>query len=116
MKIGNSAKIAAFVIYGLLVSLASLSPGSSVSIEVWDKLLHFMTYGLFAIVGFTIAGSSRTYLCVCLGIVAYSGLIEVGQSFIPGRFMSGYDLVANALGVMLGAIFVRFLAPLLGRA
>ena len=116
MKIRSSVKVAVFVFYGLLVSLASLSPGSSVPIEGWDKPLHFMTYGLFAILGFGIAGTRRAYLYVCSGIVAYSGLIEVGQSFIPGRFMSGYDLVANALGVMIGAIFVRFLAPLKGRA
>lgn len=115
MKIRSSVKIAIFVFYGLLVSLASLAPGSSVPMEGWDKLLHFLTYGLFAILGSTIAGPSRTYLYVCIGIIVYSGLIEVGQSFIPGRFMSGYDLVANALGVMIGAIFVRFGAPLVGR-
>jgi len=83
--------------------------------EGWDKLLHFLTYGLFAILGFGISGSHRAYLFVCLAIVVYSGLIEVRQSFIPGRFMSGYDLLANALGVIIGAITVRFLASIVAK-
>jgi VanZ family protein len=42
---------------------------------------------------------------VCIGIVAYSGLLEVAQSFVPGREMSALDLLANTSGVLLAALF-----------
>jgi VanZ family protein len=50
--------------------------------------------------------NKRYYLYMCLGIVAYSGLIELGQSYIPGREMSAFDLLANIVGVALGALVV----------
>jgi VanZ family protein len=39
--------------------------------------------------------------------VLYSGLLEFGQSFVPGRQMSSLDLLANTLGVILGALLCR---------
>ena len=104
-------KIAIFVIYALLVSYASLSPASGIAIEPWDKLAHFLTYGLFAVLGYGVVKSNKVYLFVCLAIVLYSGLMEVGQSFVPGRSMSAYDLLANTLGVVLGALLARIISP-----
>jgi VanZ family protein len=108
----GQAKIAVFAMYALLVAFASLSPGTGVSIESWDKLAHFLSYGLFAILGFGLAGSRRGYFFLCLGIVAFSGLMEVGQSFVPGRFMSAYDMLANVVGVLLGATLITNLPGL----
>ena len=99
-------KIAVFAMYSLVVAFASLSSGTAVSVESWDKLAHLLTYGLFAVLGFGLVTTSRAYLFVCLGIVLYSGLMELGQSFVPGRHMSAYDLVANVLGVLLGATLI----------
>ena len=100
-------KIAVFAIYALLVAFASLSPATGVSIESWDKLAHFLTYGLFTVLAYGVVKSTKAYLFVCLAIVLYSGLMEVGQAFVPGRSMSAYDLLANVTGVLLGALFVR---------
>jgi VanZ family protein len=47
--------------------------------------------------------NKRYYLYLCLGIIIYSGLIELGQSYVPGRDMSALDLLANIAGVLLGA-------------
>jgi VanZ family protein len=49
--------------------------------------------------------------------VLYGALLEGLQAFVPGRFMSGADLLANTLGVLLGFAgfaltrWVRGLAP-----
>jgi VanZ family protein len=51
--------------------------------------------------------NKRYYRYMCFGIVAYGGLIELGQSYIPGREMSAFDLLANILGVALGALVVN---------
>jgi len=111
----NPMKMAIILIYALSVGYASLSPASGISVGDWDKLAHFLTYGLFAVLAYWVVKDSKARLLVCIAIVIYSGLIEVGQSFVPGRFMSGYDFLANTLGVIIGAITVRFLAPSVAR-
>lgn len=103
--------------YSVLVAFVSLMPSTSISpVEHWDKGLHLITYALFAGLGYFIAREVRGYAVVCLGIVVYSGLLEVAQSYMPGRVMSGYDLLANAVGVAIGAGLMRyfrdFVAPL----
>jgi VanZ family protein len=93
-----------FVSYALLVTFASLQPSAGSFIGPYDKAAHFITYGIFALLAYRITAPGRHYWSVCIGIVAYSGLLEVAQSFVPGREMSGLDLLANASGVMLGAL------------
>lgn len=106
----TAIKIAVVVIYALLVGYASLSPASGLAIGSWDKLAHFLTYGVFAALVFGLVKSTKAYLYACLAIVLYSGLMEVGQSFVPGRSMSAYDLLANTLGVATAALFIKTLA------
>ncbi len=101
-----------FCAYAVFVAFVSLLPGGSASLEGWDKLFHFLTYGVFALLGYSIVTSSMAYLIVCLAIVAFSALVEVGQAFVPGRFMSGYDILANIAGVAVAAFILRFLTSL----
>ena len=93
-----------FVSYAVLVAFLSLQPGDGSSIESYDKVAHFITYGIFASLSHHIRLSARHYVYVCIGIVAYSGMLEVAQSFVPGREMSALDLFANTLGVALGML------------
>jgi VanZ family protein len=107
------------IFYAVLVAFLSLSPGSGSSAEHWDKVVHLITYAVFAGLGYRVIKEGRGYLFLCLGIIVYSGLIEVAQSYMPGRVMSGYDLLANAVGVAIGASIVRHylkpISPLQGR-
>lgn len=93
-----------FASYAMLVAFASLRQGSGSFIGSYDKLAHFLTYSLFAVLAYRLFLSASQYRYLCLGIIAYSGLLEIAQSFVPGRDMSVLDLVANALGVILGAL------------
>jgi VanZ family protein len=95
------------LVYAVLVAFVSLSPSSGASAEHWDKVLHLVTYAVFAAIGYGAIKEGRRYFFVCLGIIVYSGLIEVAQSYMPGRVMSGYDLLANAVGVVIGAGIMR---------
>lgn len=99
--------VAAFIGYGALVAMASLRPADGVSLEHSDKLLHLVTYAVFAALGAIITLKPRPFLILCLLIVVYSGLMEWGQSFVPGRVMSWGDMIANALGILLGAWCAR---------
>ena len=100
-----------FLLYAVLVAIVSLRPMSGASIDPWDKVLHFIVYAVFAVLGYQALKKGRRYFYVCLGIIAYGALIEVAQSYMPGRVMSGYDLLANTLGVVFGAVIVSRLGP-----
>ena len=96
-----------FIVYAGIVAVTSLSPGGNQSVEHLDKVVHLLVYYIFAVLGYRMLANKRHYLYMCLGIVAYSGLIELGQSYIPGREMSAFDLLANIVGVALGALVVN---------
>ena len=80
--------------------MSSVTP----DIEHVDKLCHFILYGIFTLLAFRISRTKPVFYIICIGIVAYSGLMEIGQSFIPNRSMSLYDLIANSIGVILMSI------------
>jgi VanZ family protein len=96
-----------FFCYTVLVAVLSLRPAGGPGIEHLDKLTHLLAYYIFAVLGYRMLNGGRYYLPLCLGIIAYGGLIEVAQSYMPTRLMSGYDLVANTVGVVLGAWVVK---------
>lgn len=93
-----------FAAYAGLVAFVSLQPSTGPSIEPWDKVQHLVVYFLFAVLGYRVTRERRGFLLLCLAIVVYSGLLEIAQSFTASRHMSAFDLLANTLGVALGAV------------
>jgi VanZ family protein len=103
-----------FIAYGCLVTLLSLVSfplfsDVSVGLDIphLDKAVHFAFYFIFTLLGHKVAESEQRFLYLCTGIVIFSGLIEVAQSFTPVRMMSGADFVANMLGVLLAYVMLR---------
>lgn len=101
--------ILVFILYTAFVTWGSLRPMETTSLEPWDKVGHLVLYAIFALLGCRIIANQRQYFYLCAGMVAYSGLMEVAQSFSPGRAMSIYDLLANIAGVGLGAAIAKWL-------
>lgn len=99
-----------FASYVVLVTLASLLPAGGALVGSYDKSAHLMIYAIFAILAYRLGVTGRHYVYLCVGIIAYSGLLEVGQSFVPGREMSALDLLANTCGVLLGVVACRVTA------
>ena len=99
-----------FASYVALVTFASLLPAGGALVGSYDKSAHLMIYAIFAILAFRLGVTARHYVYLCVGIIAYSGLLEVAQSFVPGREMSALDLLANTLGVLLGVLVCRITA------
>ena len=95
-----------FIVFAIIVAVTSLRPGDGVNIDPLDKVVHLLVYYIFAVLGYRALSNKRYYLSLCLGIVAYGVLMEFGQSHIPGREMSALDMLANTLGVILGAAVV----------
>lgn len=90
----------AFILYGLLVAWASLkSGGGPQPIEHFDKIMHFVFYGIFTVIAAGCTKNQTTWILLCLFIAGYGVLMEFLQSFIPSRFMSIADMIANTCGV-----------------
>ncbi len=71
---------------------------------VWDKALHAGAYAGLALLVIRALhgglGRFRPALAAAgaLGAVAYGAFEELHQAFVPGRFASGGDLLADAVG------------------
>ncbi|HUQ02825.1 MAG TPA: VanZ family protein [Kofleriaceae bacterium] len=98
----------------LMIALFALSAQSQLSVpggfDFGDKIVHAAVYGLLAqFYALTAERSSRRVtLYAILGAVAYGVTDELHQSFVPGRDASVFDLVADAVGATLGALFIAW--------
>jgi VanZ family protein len=69
-----------------------------------DKVLHFTGYFLLATWFGGVARRTR-YWAVGLGLLLFSGLIEIAQGMMQhGRQAEWLDLLANALGITAGLV------------
>ncbi len=97
---------AAFAAYTLLMAWLSLTPATG-STPLWDKPLHLAAYLIYVLLGTPLCGKGAQLYWMAAVIFIYSGLMELGQHFVPGRSMSLADLLANGLGVALGVVLAR---------
>ena len=68
-----------------------------------DKLGHFIAYGTLMLhLGLLYASNQKRLLIAAAFAFVYGGLMEFGQYFVPGRSVSGLDLLANTGGVIIG--------------
>ena len=88
----------------LIFFLSSL-PGSAAGIPPpWDKLAHALEYALLAfLLG---RGLGRWDGAVALAVL-YGLSDELHQRYVPGREASAGDLLADAVGALIGAFFAR---------
>ena len=96
--------LALWIVSVVATCWVSLTPRLELPVNFWnaDKFYHGLTYawlGGLPLWAFSTGDRARAaaYLMIPLG-----GLLEWGQSFVPGRTASMGDAVANALGVFVG--------------
>lgn len=103
MKAFRAAARLGFCALVLAVCVASLLPQEdSVPLGHFDKLAHAGAYALTAFVGVLGARTRRGWLTVAAMTLALGVLMEVLQSYVPGRSASIGDLIADVVGVMAG--------------
>ena len=98
------------IVYGILILSISSIPGHSIPRFVllsWDKLLHIIEYsflGFLSVSSFNDKSKNQIIIisifCLCFAIFD-----EIWQSFIPGRFSSGLDVIADGIGIIIGSKF-----------
>ncbi len=91
----------ALLIYGALLTAASLLSIPSNTVSQHDKLLHLLAYAGFALLASATTRQTARYAALCLGIISYGLAVEWLQSLTPSRTMSLADAAANTAGVAL---------------
>lgn len=77
----------------------------------WDKSDHLGAFGFLAVVGrLAWGGGLRRYLLLLLCLVAFGGLIEILQMFVPHRQADWFDLLADTAGTLLGLLLAALVA------
>ncbi|MBC8551783.1 MAG: VanZ family protein [Candidatus Brocadiales bacterium] len=95
-------------IWLLTIAYLSLSPQPNLPINFnhSDKLLHLAAYGLATLLILkSYPLTNKLYLITLLSI--YSLSIEIAQLFVENRFFEIMDIIANIIGIFLGALFYK---------
>lgn len=107
------------LLFAVVISYLALMPTSTASIEIdsgWDKLNHvvgFAAMGFAGCMGWPASRGAR--LWVLLALLAFGGLIELLQLAIPEADAEWSDLLADAIGIALGALPAIFLLSRVAR-
>ncbi|MCE2573787.1 VanZ family protein [Motilimonas eburnea] len=114
MYLSTAAKVT-FSLLIIVISYLAFAPAPvQIQINHFDKVNHLAAFASLALVGrfaFTLAPWQLT-----LWLLGYGALIEGIQAFIPNRFASGFDLLADLIGIGLGLLVYTILAPWLNAA
>ncbi|MCC3860064.1 VanZ family protein [Pseudemcibacter aquimaris] len=106
MKISHNKRKAVWGLMVLVVVVLSLLPQDNIPVKMpfTDKTAHFVTYAILSF--FALLSSRQKHsLFAILAVQIFIGtFLEGAQSFVPGRMPEFLDIVANSLGVLLGAI------------
>ena len=103
-----------FFLYLFLILIGSSIPGRSVPTVfalTWDKLLHLIEYFFLGILGHRAYANRYKYITIIISVfgIVFGCIDEMWQSFIPGRQPSYYDVIADGIGVISGAITIRMI-------
>lgn len=97
----------AFIINFLVIEYLALTPQHIEVMEgLWDKQNHFIAFFVL----FILLSFAYQHLSVVkkIGLLLLMGFqIEATQYFIPGRFFSLMDIVADSIGIIIGIIVWR---------
>lgn len=82
------------------------SPASLPVQTGWDKADHVLAFVVLGIIGLRVWPQAQ--MRVSAGLLAYGGLIEVLQSLTKYRQADWHDLAADAIGIALALLIVRW--------
>jgi len=113
----------AAVAWAILIFYLSSQPGidAPMLFPGQDKLFHLVVFG---ILGFFVMGSlpaapdgyrQRQLWWVALAVMLYGVSDEFHQHFVPGRSVEFFDVVADALGGLLGAWVMYRISGFIGK-
>lgn len=107
-----------FLYSAIIFTLSHQPHNEYIPITIWDydKLLHLVGFFLYGLSSFfmiwtafpSISLRFRYIITISLAtLFAFSD--ELHQSFIPGRMMDPYDLIADCIGIVFSYLIFKFL-------
>ena len=106
----NKFRILLLIYMALILALSSL-PADNLP-KSWllnfDKLIHLIEYfilGILLMKSMTSVSTRMLLAVIPVGII-FGIMDEYLQSFISGRFSSGWDVLADTIGVIIGSLLV----------
>ncbi|MFP6854669.1 MAG: VanZ family protein [Opitutales bacterium] len=100
-------------LYAVLIITISGVPGSDLpeaTSLVSDKVLHFGEYGLLGLLGgWAYLGKRKHLWLILLFGLAFAGLDEFRQSFVPQRESDLFDFLVDLVGHVTGVLTACFL-------
>lgn len=105
----NTARGLFFILLILIAYLALTPVSHSVSTLCWDKLNHLAAYFCLGVLADIAFRTGERLFPKLLLLMAYSALIETAQQYIPARQFSLFDILANALGLLMAAALIHAL-------
>jgi len=69
----------------------------------WDKANHFIAFMTLYIL-LSLAYQNLSLKIKALILIGFGIFIEIVQSFIPGRDFSGFDVIADTVGIFIGSV------------
>ena len=71
--------------------------------HTWDKANHFIAFMTLYVL-LSLAYKHLSIVMKITLLLAFGMQIEIVQSFIPGRDFSGFDVVADSVGITIGIV------------
>jgi VanZ family protein len=88
----------------LVIALSVMPQDAMPTTGMWDKINHALAYAALALAGGLGFLGLRAMILVALGLLLLGAGLELVQSVLPDRTASLYDLLANAVGIVLGSL------------
>ena len=107
MRLTNTYRLIFFITLVAVTLLALLPQQQAVLTTGWDKTNHLLAFFVLALL------LDRSYLSGSIWrvklplLLAYGLWIEVMQWFMPDRFFSGFDVLADGFGLLIYAVLTN---------
>lgn len=106
LKISHNQRKVIWGIMVLVVVVLSLLPQDQTVIQVpfTDKVAHFITYMFLTFIALISSTQKHSVLMILALQILIGVCVEFAQSFTPDRTPELLDVLANSLGVLVGAL------------
>jgi VanZ family protein len=99
-----------FALTGIAVVVGCLLPNAWLPPLPNDKLMHFAAFGALTVLALRIAPHGAAMGLWLGGLLLAGWVIEMLQSWVPGRKFCWRDMGANAAGIAVAAMLMQKLA------
>jgi VanZ family protein len=106
-RVTLTLRVAAWACIAALAVLSLLPKEEMVRTGADGRLEHFVAYAGTMLVAGLAYGRQVALVRIVVPLIAYAGVLEIGQNFSPGRVPSVLDFAAGAAGVCAAALAVR---------